>query len=198
MRSHGHSSSPTKSTFQIATQLVTNNIGKDYAIQSLPLDNLNRQVVPVSLRAKNGELIDLFISSTNLPQGTKVYLENRETKEFVELSENATQIKLTKDHEGIGQFYIHLSSKTLSTVPITKDLHQISIYQSSKNSLTITGLQSNQATMTMYNMLGKKVNTTSFTSNGVRELSIPTLSSAIYMVVLETAEGTVQRKLVIQ
>lgn len=187
-----------KSTFQIATQLVTNNIGKDYAIQSLPLDNLNRQVVPVSLRAKNGELIDLSISSSNLPQGTKVYLENRETKEFVELSENATQIKLTKDHEGIGQFYIHLSSKTLSTAPITKDLHQISIYQSSKNSLTITGLQSNQATMTMYNMLGKKVNTTSFTSNGVRELSIPTLSSAIYMVVLETAEGTVQRKLVIQ
>ncbi|WP_435262095.1 T9SS type A sorting domain-containing protein [Tenacibaculum sp. nBUS_03] len=186
------------SDLKIFTELITNNKGKKLAIQTLPNSGFENMIVPVGLQAKAGKSIEISVKGTNFPEGINVYLEDRINNVFTNLSEENYTITLDKDANGIGQFYIHTSSERLSTDNVNQLLENVSIYRSSKNQLTIAGLQSEKASLTLYSILGKKITTKKFKTNGTAIITLPEIASGVYVVELSSELGKLSKKIIVQ
>nr|WP_262894631.1 T9SS type A sorting domain-containing protein [Polaribacter sp. BAL334] len=135
----------------------------------------------------------------NLPGDTKVFLEDRETNTITRLDEANASYKVTLNDalNGTGRFYLHTkASGVLSTEDVV--LQNISIYATNKSTLRVVGLTQGKATVKMYNILGKQVMQTSFSSTGVKEISLPKLATGMYIIQLETATGKLNKKIVLE
>ncbi|MFT6127696.1 MAG: hypothetical protein ACJAVA_002189, partial [Flavobacteriaceae bacterium] len=76
-------------------------------------------------------------------------------------------------------------------------LDNISVF-TVNNSLRIVGLQQGKASVKLFNILGKQVLNAAFESNGMKDISLPRLTKGIYIVQLETAEGTLNKKIILE
>lgn len=185
------------STFELATRLVQDDNGKDYAIQSLPVTGMETTAVPISLKAKNGQKISFAIDTKNVPAGLNVYLENRETGDYYNLSEKDFNTVLTADLNGAGTYYLHAKRGVLSLDNIQNDLAAISVYQTDTNFLMITGLKNGKAEATIFSLLGKRLAQIPFEAKGQSLVSLPTLNTGVYLVKVQTALGSTTRKVII-
>ncbi|WP_299135725.1 lamin tail domain-containing protein [uncultured Tenacibaculum sp.] len=183
------------SSFAIYSQLVSNNKGKNFAIQSLPINNLETIIVPIGLKFDAGKTIEFSAKSINLPSNIQVYLEDRIHNTFTNLSKENYTSTLKNNVDGIGQFYIHTTSQKLSSSNNNQILENVSTYQSSKNEITITGLQSDKASLSLYTILGKKIIEKKFKSNGKIIIGIPKITSGIYLIKITSKNGSINKKI---
>jgi Leucine-rich repeat (LRR) protein len=87
------------------------------------------------------------------------------------------------------------NSASLSTENL--NANNISIYKSSFNEITINGLTA-QATFKIFSITGKEVMQTSFTSNGKKVITLPSLAKGVYIVQLTTEAGKVNKKIILE
>ncbi|MDE1206064.1 T9SS type A sorting domain-containing protein [Tenacibaculum larymnensis] len=184
------------SDLAVFTELLTNNQGKQLAIQTLPNNDYENMVIPVGLRALSGEKVTFSINTKNIPANLKVYLEDRINNVFTDLSEENYTTTLNKDSNSIGQFYLHTSSEKPTSI-IEPSLDNISIYSSSNNEITITGLQT-EANIAVYSILGKEIINRNIISNGVSKVSIPSVATGVYIVKLNSNLGEVSKKVILK
>ena len=78
------------------------------------------------------------------------------------------------------------------------NLENISIYTSNNNNLRIVGVQSGNAQVKIYNILGKQVSNASFEGRGVNDISLPNVRAGVYIIQLETESGTLNKKVIIE
>ncbi len=185
----------TTQNFAVFTELLSNNDGKKLAIQTLPKNDIETRVIPVGIIADAGKQITFSVNNVNLPTGISIYLEDRETGEFYNLSENSTSINIENSLNGAGKFYLHLSANRLSTDDIIKNNNDISIYKSNSNEITISGLQA-KGNVLVYSLIGKEVFKTTVNSNGYSKISTPTLPAGVYIVKVTSEKGTKTQKLI--
>ena len=185
-------------SFDVFTQLIGNNVGKNYQIQSLPNTDLETMVIPVGLKADAGKEIIFSADVLNLPSNLKVFLEDKNTNTFTRLDEANTNLKvtLTEVVNGIGRFYLHAKSSALSTENFV--LENISIYKTDNSNLRIVGLQQGNASVKLFNILGKEEMNFSFNSNGVKDISLPNLATGIYFIQLITEAGKLNKKIILE
>ncbi|WBX75001.1 PKD domain-containing protein [Tenacibaculum ovolyticum] len=184
--------------FELFTELLTDNKGNKLEIQSLPNSNIETMVVPIGLTTEGRKELTFSINTQNFPEGINVYLEDRLTNTFVNLSEQNHKTVIETAIKGIGQFYIHTTSKKLDDLIIKQDLQNISIYKSANNNLTITGLQTDKASLNMFSILGKKIISTQFKSTGVHVIQLPETSVGIYIIELTSSLGKINKKIIIE
>lgn len=186
-------------SFEIYTQLVSNNTGQNLAIQTLPSNNYQEMIIPVGIKAEPGKTITFSLKKTNFNSDLKIYLEDRLTNTFTRLDQDSNNYKITlsKNLDGIGRFYIHTTESALS-VDRNTTLKNTSIYKLNNTTLRITGLPQGDSNTSIYNMLGKQVLQTSFTSNGIKDIALPYLSKGVYLVKLETENGKLNKKIVLE
>jgi hypothetical protein len=184
----------TSSTLSIYTHLVSNSQGVDFARQALPNDFENL-IVPIGVNAEVGKEISFAAVSLNLPADVKVFLEDRETSVFSNLSENNSNYKvmLSKRLHGIGRFYLHTTRNSLNLREV--DLQNISIYKTNKNTLRIAGLPNENSSFKLFTLLGKELIRFSFESNGVKEVLLPKFAVGVHLVQIQTNNGMVQKKI---
>ena len=183
----------------VFTDLVANSQGKKYQIQALPNSDYETTVVAVGVKAEAGKEITFTAEAMNLPDGLKVFLEDRATNTIVRLDEANANYKVTvKDAiDGIGRFYLHTkASGVLSTDNVNLD--NLSIYTPNNTTLRVAGLSQGKASLKLFNTLGKQVMQTSFTSTGVKDIALPKLATGMYIVQLETATGKLNKKIVLE
>ncbi len=180
----------------VFTELLENNEGKKLAIQTLPNENFNSMIIPIGLIAKAGKEVNFSTNPENLPTGIEIYLEDRVNKTFTNLSKEDFTITLKNKTEGAGQFYIHTSSKNLSTEDIVKSRSDISIYKSSERTITLTGLLG-EASVGVYSLLGEELITKKLNSNGNSKMELSNLSRGIYAVKLSSKLGTITKKIIL-
>jgi hypothetical protein len=187
-----------ENSFELSTALVSNNKGEKLAIQSLPNSDLEAMVVPVGLTAAAGKEITFSAEAMNLPDGIKVFLEDRNTNTFTSLDEaNATyKITLTEALDGIGRFYIHTTQSALSIDNLS--LNGVSIYKTNASTLRVTGLQQGKASLSLFNVLGKQVISTSFEANGNKDIYLPKLAAGVYFAKVQTATGKLSKKIILE
>lgn len=180
--------------FSLYSDLVESD-GQKYQIQSLPNSDYENMVIPIGLISASGKEINFTVETTNLPSGIKVFLEDKQTNTFTRLDEvnSNYKITLTEKTEGIGRFYLHTKSNILSINDI--DFNNVSIYKTDNSNLRIIGLNQGIACIKLFNIQGKQVLKSSFTSNGIYDISIPNLPSGIYIVQLETEKGSLNKKI---
>ena len=187
-------------SFQIFTSHVDTSTSQNLAIQSLPLGNFNDMVVPVGVNASAGQIITISVDTTNWPEGVKIYLEDVDNGSYTLLDgQNAEFTTLLDSNEsGIGRFYIHTTSNSLGDDDLT--LTDVSIYASSRDNLRILGINSGEANVQMFDLMGKnKSLNTSFNGQSVIiDVKLPNLNTGIYLVNLASDEGTVNKKIIIQ
>ncbi|WP_299834387.1 choice-of-anchor J domain-containing protein [uncultured Tenacibaculum sp.] len=183
--------------FAVFTQLLSNNDGRKLAIQTLPNNNLETMVIPVGLITDADEEITFSAITTNLPSGVNVYLEDRVNNTFVNLSEGNHTIQTKSANNGIGQYYIHTTSAKLSNDDISKDIKNVSIYSSANNEITVTGLQA-EANVKVFSLLGEELINTDINSNGVSKISLPNLSTGVYVVKLNSTLGSITKKVILE
>lgn len=184
--------------FNVYTSLASNNSTKRLGIQSLPNSDYENMIVPVGIIAENGKEITFTAEALNLPSGLKVFLEDRTNNTFTRLDEVNSEYKTTVDTKTTdGRFFLHTKS---SSVLSTEDalLNSVSIYKTSNTNLKITGLNQGQTSISLYNLLGKKVMATSFNASNVNNISLPNLSTGVYIVKLEAEKGTVSKKIILE
>ena len=101
------------------------------------------------------------------------------------------------DLNGIGRFYLHTTSETLSSDDLINN-NNISIYSSSRENLRIVGVQNGIANVQLYTILGKEVLRSSFEGTGMNDIQLPSLAEGVYIVHLSTTNGTINKKVIIQ
>lgn len=185
------------SELEVYTGLVQGNLTKKLAIQSLPASDYENMIVPIGVTVKANSEITFTVDTKNIPSGYKIFLEDRLNNTFKRLDEaNAKYVATVKGAVTEGRFYLHTRSSALSTD--SELLISVSIYKSNASTLRIVGLSQGKANISLYNVLGKQVLSTSFNTIGVKEISLPKLSKGVYIVQLETETGKLNKKIVIE
>ena len=171
-------------SFSIYTHLVANSNGQDLAIQSLPNSDLDTMIIPVGITAAAGEEISISANAINLPEGVNIYLEDKSDDSFT-LLDSTSVFTTTPDEDlnGIGRFYIHTTATALSDNQVS--LTNVSMYVVD-SSLTITGVHTANASVRVYDLVGKEVVNTSFEGTGLNKIELPILTTGVYVVQLET------------
>mgnify|MGYP003646425591 FL=1 len=185
--------------FAIYTHLVSDSEGKNFQIQSLPNSNYENMIIPIGINSATDKELTFSAETLNLPNELRVFLEDRLLNTFTRLEEaNSTyKITLSEAINGIGRFYLHTSTKsTLNTNSI--DLKNISIYKTNNDNLRIVGLSPRKTKLKLFNILGKQVLHSSFTSNGVQDISLPKVAAGIYIVQIETETGKLNKKITLE
>ena len=184
-------------SFSIYTDLIISDTYK-YQIQSLPNQDFEKMVIPIGVIAKTDKEITFSAETLNLPAGLKVYLEDRENEIITRIDEANTgySVYLNEALNGIGRFYLHTRSTALSTDDII--LEGVSMYTMNKNTLRVNGINSTDASINIYDVLGKKVLRSSFSSKGITDISLPNLNTGVYIVQLATEKGKTSKKIVLE
>jgi hypothetical protein len=183
--------------FSIFTHAVANGSGRNLGTQSLPDNNFENMIVPVGVIAESGSALEFSARLENLPEGIKVFLEDKEENTFTRLDalDASHKITTTSIINGVGRFYLHTAKSVLSITEATLD--NVSVF-TVHNSLRIVGLQQGKASVKLFNLLGKQVLNSAFIFNGMKDISLPRLAKGIYIVQLETVEGTLNKKIILE
>ncbi len=185
-------------SFVIYSDLIESD-GKKYQSQSLPNLDYENMVIPIGVIVEANKEISFSAEALNLPADINVYLEDRLTNTFTRLDEANSSYKISSDValDGIGRFYLHTKNSSSLSVD-TVNMDNISIYKTTNSNLRIAGISQGKASIKLYSILGKQVFEDSFTSNGVQNITIPALSSGIYIVQLETETGSLNKKITLE
>ncbi|WP_299012476.1 ubiquitin-like protein [uncultured Polaribacter sp.] len=184
--------------FDINSHLLENSHGKNYTIQSLPFSEINNLIIPISLTAKTKDVITISLKTKDLPNGLMLYLEDRKTNSFIRLDEEDTQhnITLNEDVKGIGRFYLHTSSKVLSSA--ANILDSISVYKRDNNTLRITGVKTKNAVLKIFDVLGKQVLKTNLKGGIKNDIQLPNLKAAIYLLDITAEKRKFTKKIILE
>lgn len=170
--------------FLIYTKLVFNNESQNLAIQSVPKEYENL-VIPLGINANEGKEITFSLTSNNFPEEIKIYLEDNQANTFTRLDEENTIYKIVASEKlnGSGRFFIHTSSKALST-PYISYFHDIVLFTSWKNKeLILKGNLEKLESLTVYDIQGKLVlNQKIKTDKNELAVSTSILKAGIYLV----------------
>ena len=186
------------SDIRIYSHLISDNKGISFRRQALPDNDFENLIIPVGVKANPNEEITFTVNTQSLPEAINVYLEDRFLNSFTLLNEANASYKTTlaNDSKETGRFYIHTSSKVLNTN--SEVLNSVSIFKKNNNELRIAGLQMGNTSVRIFNVLGKQVLQESFSTNDVKDITLPKLPSGIYIVKLQNATGNLSKKIILE
>lgn len=186
------------SNFGIFSNLADNNSNSPFERQALPKTDLENTIVPIGVIADAGELITFSANIQNLPSELTVYIEDRQNNTFHKLEGNDTySLTLNSKENGIGRFYLHTKSSSI----LNTDNHlldSVHIFKVNNQTLRITGLYNDKTDLKLYNILGRQVLNTSFSSKGNSDVSLPNLATGVYIVNIENKEGSLSKKIILE
>jgi hypothetical protein len=186
-------------SLDVFTQLLENNSGVNYTIQSLSDTDYENTIIPIGVKAASGANLVFSSELHHFPTGINVYLEDRTLGVFTLLENSNTTYSITLDTDisTTGRFYLHTTSQTLS-IEGNAVLEGVSFYQLNQNTLRINGLQAKNYKLSLFNLLGQELIATSFTSNGVSDVPLTNVSAGIYIVRLHSESGVKSVKIILE
>ncbi|WP_233861377.1 T9SS type A sorting domain-containing protein [Tenacibaculum piscium] len=105
-------------SFALYTQLVSDKNGKKLGIQTVP-QAYEKMVIPIGLIISANQEITFSATIENFPENLEVYLEDRVNNLFINLSKGTHNHTITKNTNGVGQFFLHTSFTGIPTPPST-------------------------------------------------------------------------------
>ena len=170
------------------------------AIQTLAYSEMWDKVIPLGINALGGEEMTISISHRTTPADLNIYLEDTEEGTMTNLLDGDYVLTPTSDLEGVGRFFIHMTADTMSNGEVSTSM--LNAYKEIDASyITIEGLatQSNETKVSLYNILGREVLSTTLNNNmGTQTISTVGLSAGIYVIELESGSDRLTKKLLIQ
>ncbi|MFD1016363.1 T9SS type A sorting domain-containing protein, partial [Winogradskyella rapida] len=187
----------TVPSFALYSHLVEDNTGLPIALQSLNTTDLTDVTVPLGVHANQGETLTFNIDSAHLPESTLVYLEDTVTNTYTLLNTNDYVLTPNSNITGIGRFYLHLSSNTLSLQD--NAVTALNIYTNTADqTIVISGQINDKTTATIYDMQGRIVVQYTLNSNEtVQTLDTKHMVKGIYVIDLSNKTQSKTQKIII-
>ena len=188
----------TDNSFNVYSHLVDLSSEVDFTLQCLPKNNYENMIIPIGINSADGKEITFSLSASGFSADMKIFLEDKQTNTFTRLDETNSDYKIstTENLNGIGRFYLHTTNSALS-LNKNKDLENISLYLLKNSTLRINGLNQERVRISIYSILGKELLNTSFIPNNVKDISLPKLTTGVYLVQLQTNEGKLNKKIIL-
>ncbi len=184
------------SDFMIYSQLVKDNTGRNMAIQSIGLNDINDVIIPLGLKVQKGKKITFSIENSTLSEETEVYLEDKLSNTFTLLSENDYSFTAENNISGMGRFYIRMENKALSNVD--KDISSLKIF-ASEQTLFINGQLLADTKVSVYDIQGRLVLSSVLKATSEKNtVDARSISSGIYVVKLNNGLQNLTKKVVIK
>ena len=186
-------------SLDIYSRLTDNSSQTNLTIQSLPNSNYEKMIVPIGISAKANKEVSFSLEKQNIPANYKIYLEDKTLNTFNRLDkENAVyKISFTEKNITTGRFYIHVTPSVLATDDF--NLSKINVFVSQKRTLNISGLEHQNATIQVFDLLGKTVNKQIIKGNINSKLQVPKeIKSGIYIVKITTEKGSLSKKIILK
>jgi len=182
----------------ITSRLLEDDEGVNFEHQNLPLSAMENAVIPLVINQAAGQEFRINLHTATIPD-PNVYLEDIVEGTFTNLYESDFVYTPTSDLEGVGRFFIHMSADTMSNEDVSTSL--LNAYKEIDASyITIEGLatQSNETKVSLYNILGREVFSTTLNNNmGTQTISTVGLSTGIYVIELESGTDRLSKKLIV-
>lgn len=185
--------------FNIYSTLLANSIDEKLAIQTLPLTNVEESIIPLGIEAQAGDQITFSIDNLDIPVDTVVWLEDRDTGNWNELTSNSHILNISETLSGFGRFYIHFENNaSLSNTEF--DLNDIgikSVYGT--NQLLITGELLEATIVNIYDVNGRLIlQTTADAYTVTNRINVSNFKTGIYIVELENTSQTISQQVLIK
>ncbi len=178
------------------SNLVEDNNNMGFAIQSLAPASLDDVIIPLGLKASQGQQVDFSIETSNLPAGTQVYLEDNETNTFTLLNSGSYTFTANSAIDGTGRFYLRVESSTLGAAEF--DAKQIEIFTSDRT-LFVNGQILGATTVNLYDLQGRSVYHTTLDNNSTNnQIDVSNLATGVYVVRLNNAQQEKTQKVIIK
>ena len=170
--------SAQKSNFMLYSHLVANNSGKNMAIQALS-DNFNENVIPLGIKAAQGQQITIGIENTNLPDHVQLYLEDNFNNSFTLLNEGDYTFSAEKNLDGTGRFFLRTTNASLSAPAADGD--SLNVF-SVRKQIFIKGKLLAKSQLNIYDINGRNVFSHQLNSDSKNnQVDVSSLNSGVYI-----------------
>lgn len=193
----------SENSVRLFTKLVTDtsNLNIDLALQVLPNANFEEMIVPVGLEVAKETEITLNANVSSLPEGYKVFLEDRKNNVFYQLDTTSEGYKTTVlKSDTVGRFYVHTTTKNLGTTLSVENnnLLNATMYVVEGNILKVNGLESTGTKLEMFNLLGKRVLTENLQEKAA-SINVNRFAKGFYVIKLKSKEQKeITKKIIIK
>jgi len=164
----------------------------DFAIQSLPVVE---GVVALAVNAPEGASVNFTVEVSDLPGGTKVYLEDRLTGKFTRMDDNGSFYSANVTSATKGRFFIHTTQGTLGVIDeVMGDVQVIALPREHK--IRILGTETPNSMATIYELNGAVVGTQVLPNVGENEMPFMPVANGVYLIkVQETGKAPTSVKI---
>jgi hypothetical protein len=187
----------SQNSFEIYTQLVSDDNGIKYALQALPNADYPSMIIPIGVNATKNSTLTFRTDVFNIPDNLNVYIEDKVEGTFHRLDEKYTSYKVTilENLNNSGRFFIHTKNKTLA---VNNNLisDDITVYKN-KTNLIIKGLKE-AVTLKLFSLIGTQILNKKLINRSLHQIEIPNLSKGVYLIKIETKNNKIQKKIVLE
>ncbi len=169
---------------EIYTKLPEGSTGVNFARQALPEKLGEENVIPVGLNYRAGGSVTFSAIAEPL-RNSKFWLEDRLTGTFTDLETESYTVSLPANTKGTGRFFVHVkSSRPERPVRENPFTLRLKIWTTQDREIHIQGTVSEQAVCEIYSLIGRKVYEEILTDSEYNIITVPSLKSGIYVVVV--------------
>ena len=184
-----------------SSRLVDQDNGIGMGINAMPADAMSNVIVPLTINQEAGIALEIQIASSTIPEDINVYLEDTVENTFTLLTNEGFELTAQTTLSGIGRFFIHYTTSTLST-NTESSTSLLTAYKGKGNAyISVEGLQqfSEPANLILYNVLGMKVLSRKIQSPSQKEtLSTVGMRTGVYILKVQAENIVFTKKLVIE
>lgn len=185
----------------LSSRLVEQDNGIGMGINAMPTDAMSNVIVPLTINQEAGIALKIQIASSTIPEDINVYLEDTAENTFTLLTNEGFELTAQTTLSGIGRFFIHYTTSTLST-NTESSTSLLTAYKGKGNTyISVEGLQqfSEPANLILYNVLGMKVLSRKIQNPSQKEmLSTVGLKTGVYILKVQAENIVFTKKLVIE
>ncbi|MDY2588191.1 BspA family leucine-rich repeat surface protein [Winogradskyella aquimaris] len=188
----------TPPEFSIYSHLVEDNEDMAMAIQTLNTSALNNVVIPIGVKANQGQELNFILSSISLPSSVEVYLEDALNGTYTLLNISTYTITANEEINGTGRFYIHFTESSLSLE--NNNINKLNVYSNpGEGTIIIEGTLQNGTQANIYDLLGRNVSLLKLDISITRNiLKLDGLNSGVYIIKIENGVNSVSKKVIIK
>ncbi|AUC15754.1 hypothetical protein BTO06_11600 [Tenacibaculum sp. SZ-18] len=184
------------SDFQIFTDQLDTNNPRKLAIQALPNSDIENLIIPVGFRTKARGDLTISANILNIPDNYEVYLEDKDTNNFVNLQRRPYVFTPKNNVVNQGRFFLHMNQKSTNQEhQDSVDLQRtVTIFKSDINEITINNLDLD-ASVKVYTIYGESIFDSKITSSDSNKIRFNTPPVGIYLVSVKTEKGKFIKKI---
>jgi hypothetical protein len=171
---------------ELFTQLLDNN-GNQFALQCLPLQNIESLEIPVGVDVAAGGDFVFSIQTDNFPVGIIPVLNDKHTGDQMSFTAENSEYKATiaNNTRGFGRFTITFSTTTAVDDVLAGQQHFKAWY--GNGAINITGQIQGNAQAAVYDMNGRQLGIHQLNTSAQNQILMPIGATGVYLVKIKDA-----------